>query len=138
MKHTIKTFAITLLFSMFSFISFAQSENDVEMSKPTTDIEIERFVRGIDIEGEIYENVIVNIKSFSPDDIHSKYRVKIIIKDENNKKIYDKTFNNTFLYIFSNGQIQIGIPKFDKMIIYRSIYTNDYWGIIREKEGIYF
>lgn len=136
MKHTIKTFIITLLFSMFSFISFAQSENDVEESYPSTDIEIERFVRGIDIEGEIYENVIVNIKSFSPDDIHSKYRVKIIIKDENNKKIYDKTFNNTFLYVFSNGQIQIGIPKFDKMII-SSKYTGNYWGIIREKEGVY-
>ena len=136
MKHTIKTFIITLLFSMFSFISFAQSENDVETSKPTTDIEIERFVRGIDIEGDIYENVLVNIKSFSPDDIHSKYRVKIVIKDENNKKIYDKTFNNTFLYVFSNGQIQIGIPKFDKMII-SSKYTGNYWGIIREKEGVY-
>lgn len=132
----IKSIIITLLFSMFSFISFAQSENGVEMSKPTTDIEIERFVRGIDIEGDIYENVLVNIKSFSPD-IHSKYRVKIIIKDENNKKIYDKTFNNTFLYIFSNGQIQIGRQKFDKMIIYRSKYTGNYWGIIREKEGVY-
>ena len=132
----IKSIIITLLFSMFSFISFAQLENIKRESYRITDIEIERFVREIDIEGKIYGNVIVNIKSFGPDAIHSKYRVKIVIKDENNKKIYNKTFNNAFLYISNIRDIEIGKKPFVQMIILPSFYTDDYFGVIREKEGI--
>ena len=132
----IKSIIITLLFSMFSFISFAQLENIKRESYQITDIEIERFVREIDIEGKIYGNVIVNIKSFGPDAIHSKYRVKIVIKDENNKKIYNKTFNNAFLYISNIRDIEIGKKPFVQMIILPSFYTDDYFGVIREKEGI--
>lgn len=137
MKYIVKTFVITLLFSMFSFISFAQLKNIERKSYLIKDIEIERFVRVIDIEGVIYENVLVNIKSISPDFvIHDYHRVKITIKDKNGKKIYKKTFNNTFLYISNIRDIEIGKKPFVQMIILPSFYTNDYFAIIREKEGI--
>ena len=41
------------------------------------------------------------------------------------------------MYVFSNGQIQVGKPNFDQLIIFKSSTDNRYIGVIREKEGIY-
>jgi hypothetical protein len=59
----------------------------------------------------------------------------VTVKDKKGKKIYKKDFIRSYLYIFNNGQIQIGKPKFNQIVIKRD---NDYWyGEINEKEGIY-
>ena len=53
-----------------------------------------------------------------------------------------KTFRNVFLYVFSDGQVQVGQPtgkkkSFNQIIITKSASSDDYVGMIREKEGIY-
>lgn len=43
---------------------------------------------------------------------------------------------NAYLYVFSDGQIQIGRPKFSQLVIYSGKRANKYEkGIIREKEA---
>ncbi len=54
------------------------------------------------------------MKSTSPDYfITDKYKVKITITDANGKKIWKKTLKNVFLYVFSDGQVQVGKRHFD-------------------------
>ena len=48
----------------------------------------------------------------------------------------EKTLNNSFLYVFSNGQIQIGRKNFNQVLIQPS-YGSTCTGKIRIKEGIY-
>ncbi len=88
----------------------------------------------LDIEGEYFDDVTITFKSISPDYFFTHtYRVKVT--DSNKKVIYNKTLKNAFLYVFSDGQIQVGRVNFDQIIIYN--YNGDYYGTIREKEGIY-
>ena len=44
---------------------------------------------------------------------------------------------NVFLYVFSNGQVQVGKSNFDQILIQKSSYSDDFIGKIREKEGIF-
>ena len=53
------------------------------------------------------------------------------------KSIYKKTLKNVFLYVFSNGQIQVGKKNFDQIVVQKSKSTDENIGIIREKEGVY-
>lgn len=78
------------------------------------------------------------MKSTSPDNIITdKYKVKVTITDANGKKIWKKTLKNVFLYVFSDGQVQVGKQNFDRILIRKSSLTGDFIGKIREKEGIY-
>ena len=90
---------ILLLFAMlltFTLNVFAQ-----EKANPVTDHEVVRRVALIDIEGTTYENVVVSMKSTSPDGIITdKYKVKVVITDSKGKKIWKKTLKNVFLYAF--------------------------------------
>lgn len=117
-------------------LTFAQSEP--ETAKPLTDMEVVRKVARFDIEGKIYENVTVSFKSITPDYfISDKYKVKVKVVNSKGKSIYKKTFKNVFLYVFSNGQVQVGKKNFDQIIVQKSVLTDDNVGMIREKEGIY-
>ena len=51
--------------------------------------------------------------------------------------LYKKTLKNVFLYVFSNGQIQVGKKNFDQIVVSKSKSTDENIGIIREKEGVY-
>lgn len=127
----------TILFLMLSLAlsSFAQ---EPETAKPLTDTEVVRKVALMDIEGQLYDNVVVTMKSTSPDYfITDKYKVKVTITDANGKKVWKKTFKNVFLYVFSDGQVQVGKRNFDQIVIKKSSLTGDFVGMIREKEGIY-
>lgn len=128
---------ISLIFAVLN--CFAQND-ETESSKPSYDTEIVRRCAGIVIEGEDFFNVIVTLKSISPDHFLSdKHKVKVLVKDENGKKIYKKTFSNAYLYIFSNGQIQVGKPKFNQIVIRKGILDERLWfGEIREKEGVWY
>lgn len=129
-----------LLFIMmlaFSIPSLAQTE-ETEKAKPMTDTEIVRKCSILDIEGTKYEDVTVTIKSNQPDFFWTdKYKVKVSVTDAEGNKIWNKTFKNVFLYIFKSGQVQIGKPNFDKMVISKSIYSDTWIGVVREKEGVY-
>lgn len=127
----LRTLFIFLIFN-FSVNLFSQ-----ETTKPMTDTEIERNVSRIDIEGKEYENVKVNLKSISPDYYFSDVpKVKVTIVDMEGKQIWKKTLKNAYLYVFSSGQIQVGKPNFDRIVIYKND-SGLYTGKIREKEGVY-
>ena len=130
-----KRFAI--LIAMLLTFSIASHSQDVETTKPTEDTEIVRRTAAIDIEGVIHDNVVISLKSISVDMFTGDPKVKVTITDNNGKKIYKKTFKNSNLYIFSDGHIQVGQPKFNKLIITKSETSDDYIGVIREKEGIW-
>lgn len=128
---------VILLFFMLSLTlsGFAQ---EPESARPLTDTEVVRRVAIMDIEGQLFYDVVVTMKSTSPDYlITDKFKVKVTITDSNGKKVWKKTFKNAFLYVFSNGQVQIGKRNFDQILIQKSSLTGDFLGKIREKEGIF-
>lgn len=132
-----KKVLLFLVMLMTCVVSFAQS-NDSEKIKPLLDTEIVRKCAILDIEGKYYENVTVTIKSNEPDYVWiDKYKVKVTVTDASGNKVWKKTLNNSFLYVFSNGQIQIGKKNFYKMVIIRSSSSGNWEGVVREKEGVY-
>ena len=136
-----KKLIVLLIFTIsFNSFAFAQSTNDeTEKAPPMEGVELIRKVLHFDIEGEIYTDVEVAIKSNSPDYFFvNKHRVKVKVTDSNGKIVWNKTMKNVYLYVFSNGQIQVGRPKFSQLVIYSGKRANKYEkGIIREKEGVY-
>lgn len=133
-----KTRKFVLLLTMSFTVSLAFAQSEPERASPLTDIEVARKVAFLDIEGKYYENVTISFKSVTPDCyISDKYKVKVKVVDENGKSIYKKTLKNVFLYVFSNGQIQVGKKNFDQIVITKSKLPADCTGIIREKEGVY-
>nr|WP_301839379.1 hypothetical protein [uncultured Prevotella sp.] len=132
-----KKVLLFLVMLMTYVVSFAQS-NDSEKIKPLLDTEIVRKCANLDIEGKYYENVTVTIKSNEPDYVWiDKYKVKVTVTDASGNKVWKKTLNNSFLYVFSDGQIQIGKKNFYKMVILRSSSSGNWEGVVREKEGVY-
>ena len=125
---------ILLLVAMlltFTLNVFAQEK---EKAYPLTDHEVVRRVALIDVEGTTYENVVVSMKSTSS---VGKDKVKVVITDSKGKKIWKKTLKNVFLYVFSEGQVQVGNGGFHQIVIYKLSHTADFIGKIREKEGVY-
>ena len=126
-----------LVMLTINIVSFAQN-SEPEKAKPMTDTEIVRKCAILDVEGKYYENVTVAIKSNQPDFFFTdKYKVKVTVTDASGTKVWEKTFRNAFLYVFSSGQIQIGKKNFDQMVISKSSTSGDWIGIVREKEGVY-
>lgn len=118
---------------------FAQSD-EPEKSYPSRDTEIVRRCFAINIEGELFDNVVITLKSYDKNSepflgIKGGPRVKVIVKDKNGKKVYKKTFKNCYLYIFSNGDVQVGKPKFNQIIIGK--IGKSWFGEIKEKEGVW-
>lgn len=128
---------IVLLVVMLHSFTFAFAQSEPETTRPLIDMEVVRKVAVMDIEGKMYENVTITFKSPSPNYFTDKFRTKVKVVDENGKSIYKKTLKNAFLYVFSNGQIQVGKSNFNQIIIQKSEMTGDNVGVIREKEGVY-
>ena len=86
-----------LMMLTINIVSFAQN-SEPEKAKPITDAEIVRKCIILDVEGKLYENVTVTIKSNQPDFIFTdKYKVKITVTDASGSKVWNKTFKNAFL-----------------------------------------
>lgn len=138
LKTKDKVRKLLLLLTMFLHVSLSFAQSEPETAKPLTDMEVVRNVAYLDIEGKIYENVTMTFKSITPDYIISdKYKVKVKVVDKEGKSVYKKTLKNVFLYVFSNGQIQVGKRNFDQIVVEKSPLTGDNIGVIREKEGVY-
>ena len=119
-------------------------KEDRESSSPSYNTEIVRRCNLIDIEGAKYTNVVVTLKSgknfWTSTSYDPKYYVKVVVKDIiEGKRIYKKTFKNCYLYLFSNGQIQVARQKFNKVVIKPEKMLDEklWYGKIREKEGIW-
>ena len=129
---------ILLLVAMLLTFTLNVYAQEKEKAYPLTDHEVVRRVALIDIEGTTYENVVVSMKSTSPDYfITDAYKVRVVITDSTGKKIWKKTLKNVFLYVFSEGQVQVGNGGFHQIVIYKLSHTADFIGKIREKEGVY-
>ena len=132
-----KKLVLFLVMLTISIVSFAQN-SEKETTKPIFDTEIVRKVTVLDIEGKCYGNVIVTFKYYKPDFVWTdKYKVKVTVTDSSGKKLWNKTFKNSYLYVFSSGQIQVGKPNFDQIVIYKSSASGNWIGQVREKEGIF-
>ena len=132
-----KRILLFLLMLTINIVGFAQSD-ETEKASPMTETEIVRKCAILDVEGKQYENVIVTIKSNQPDFFFTdKYKVKVTVTDASGSKVWNKTFKNAFLYVFSNGQIQIGKKNVNQMLISNSSIAGNWEGIVREKEGVY-
>lgn len=135
-NHKMQKLLLILIMLLTGSLTFAQ--NEAETAKPLTDMEIVRKIAYLDIEGKIYENVTISLKSTTPDMfISNKYQVKVKAVDSSGKSIYKKTFKNVFLYVFSDGQIQVGKRNFNQIVVQKSTSIGENVGMIREKEGIY-
>ena len=111
---------------------------ETETARPLTDAEVVRRVALLDLEGKYYYDVVMTFKSTTPDYfITDKYKVKVTVKDSDGKNVWKKTLKNVFLYVFSNGQIQVGKRNFDQIVVQKSKETGDFIGVVREKEGVY-
>lgn len=120
-----------------NIVGFAQSD-ETEKASPMTDTEIVRKCAILDVEGKYYDNVTVTVKSNQPDFFFTdKYKVKVTVTDASGSKVWNKTFKNAFLYVFPNGQVQVGKQNFDKLVIAKSSSTGEWIGMVREKEGVY-
>lgn len=132
-----KRILLFLMMLTINIVSFAQN-SEPEKAKPMTDTEIVRKCAIFDVEGKYYDNVTVTIKSNQPDFFFTdKYKVKVTVTDASGSKVWNKTFKNAFLYVFSSGQIQVGKQNFDKLVIAKSSSTGEWIGMVREKEGVY-
>lgn len=126
-----------LVMLTINIVSFAQN-SEPEKASPMTDTEIVRKCAILDVEGKYYDNVTVTIKSNQPDFFFTdKYKVKVTVTDASGSKVWNKTFKNAFLYVFPNGQVQVGKPNFHQMIISRADFSSEWIGMVREKEGVY-
>ena len=112
-----------------SHLNVDSQEEEPETSSPSYNTETIRIVSSLDVEGVVYKNVKVSFNSNNS----SKVKVKILNVD--GRVAWQKTFKNAYLYIFSSGQIQVGQPKFDKIIIHKDD-SGSYVGKIRKYEGI--
>ncbi|GEM_PF-314068 len=127
-----------LLLLMLCASSTALAQDEAETAKPLMDMEVVRKMSILDVEGKFYDDVTISLKSITPDYfIYDQYRVKVKAVDSNGATIYKKTLKGVYLYVFKNGQVQVGKRNFDQIVIQKSSRTGDYIGIIREKEGVY-
>lgn len=132
-----KRILLFLMMLTINIVGFAQND-ETEKASPMTDTEIVRKCAILDVEGKYYENVTVTIKSNQPDFFFTdKYKVKVTVTDASGSKVWNKTFKNAFLYVFSSGQVQVGKQNFDKLVIAKSSSTGEWVGMVREKEGVY-
>ena len=80
---------------------------------------------------------MMTFKSTSPDGFfNDKYKVKVTIKNKEGKTIWKKTLKNVFLYVFSDGQIQVGKNNFNMILVRKSKKIDGIISIIRIKEGV--
>lgn len=128
-----KKVIITFSFLLCSIMLFAQSES----AKPTFGVELEREVAFAIIEKEIFNDVIVELKSADIGDLFVE-GVKITIRDaKTGKKLYKKRFSKSYLYAFSDGSIQVGKGNaLTQVILYKS-KEYDAWLMEVRRKGIY-
>lgn len=120
---------------LFCFLSCSISMMSQEQEKayPLLNAEIVRNVAILDIEGETYFDVEMTFKS----NRSVKSKVKIFVKEKGGELIWHKTLKYSYLYVFSNGQVQVGRPNFHQVLIQKSKNGISLVGKIREKEGVF-
>lgn len=134
---------VLLLLAIVTILFFAFAQSEPETAEPSYGVEIQRRCAILDIEGKEYENALVELKSNDPDynftdKSHVNVKATITLPTGEQKVVYKKKIKDSYLFIFRNGQIQVGRPNFDKIVITPSSTKEGiYYGTINEKEGVY-
>ena len=125
---------VVFLFIFSTVSTFAQSEG--ESVKPIGGITLYRNVSLAAIEQNNYLDVIVKFKAAELGDYFTN-GVKVVVVDNNTgKKIYRKRFSKSYLYVFSDGTIEVGKGNALTQIIL--LYKDGSgWGMILKERGIY-
>lgn len=119
----------------FNRFHFAQSEG--ESVKPIGGITLYRNVSLAAIEQNNYLDVIVKFKAAELGDYFTN-GVKVVVVDNNTgKKIYRKRFSKSYLYVFSDGTIEVGKGNALTQIILFKYKDGSGWGMILKERGIY-
>ena len=115
-----------------------ENNQEPESVTPTLNIGISRQISYANINGNSYDDVEVYIKSFYDFWTGTTPIVKIKVTSiETGEILYKKRFSNTYLYIFRDGQIQIGRKNLDKIIISKPSFSNR-WNMRINEGGIVY
>lgn len=125
---------VVFLFIFSTVSTFAQSEG--ESVKPIGGITLYRNVSLAAIEQNNYLDVIVKFKAAELGDYFTN-GVKVVVVDNNTgKKIYRKRFSKSYLYVFSDGTIEVGKGNaLTQIILFKKDGSG--WGMILKERGIY-
>ena len=131
-----KKIIITFLLFLCAMMSFAQDDG-ISIS-PTFGVELDREVDYAIIEGELYENVVVEIKAADLRDMFER-GVRVIVKDaKTGKRIYKKRFSKSYLYAYHNAMgFMVGKGNAITQVFIGRKDNGEWLMIIREK-GVYF
>ena len=125
---------VVFLFIFSTVSTFAQSEG--ESVKPIGGITLYRNVSLAAIQNN-YLDVIVKFKAAELGDYFTN-GVKVVVVDNNTgKKIYRKRFSKSYLYVFSDGTIEVGKGNALTQIILFKYKDGSGWGMILKERGIY-
>lgn len=126
--NTMKRFAIILLISFSSLFCCAENET----AKPSFGVVVEREVSQAQIEGKMYFNVLVELKSSN----FPGSGVKVTVASaKTGVKIYKKRYASSYLYGFSDKSLQVGKGNIlTQLIIYK---TDSGWMMKLREKGIY-
>ena len=128
----ILTFILISLLCAFT----ASAQSTVETIKPeNTEKDIVRNVDSIDIEGDFYCDVTVHIKSMPKSRYVNPYVNVKIVETRTGKTVFSKILKGSYLFLFSDGQIQVGKHNLRQIAISKPGKGSA--GIIRIKEGIW-
>ena len=123
---------VVFLFIFSTVSTFAQSEG--ESVKPIGGITLYRNVSLAAIEQNNYLDVIVKFKAAELGDYFTN-GVKVVVNT--GKKIYRKRFSKSYLYVFSDGTIEVGKGNALTQIILFKYKDGSGWGMILKERGIY-
>lgn len=134
---------LTLFILITSIVSLSHSQTattpEVQSVKPVRNAMVERKVVAIDVDGVTYENVNVSMQAVNHR-YYNRNKVKIVIRDVMGKKLWSKTFSDVFLYVFSDGQVQVGQGTFIQLLIEKiakPTAEGEFKATFREKQGIF-
>lgn len=122
-----------LFIVLFSLNINAQQKDSVEKSSPLIGVEVDRNCYQLDIEGVVFNDVLIGFYCYY-NTLWFRYETNVVVM-KGKKKIYKKKFKNSYLYVFNDGQVQVGQPKFRQIVVGK--IGSDYYGKIRQFEGLY-
>lgn len=116
---------------------FPQPHTYTERVRPLVGQEVERRVAEIDIEGTIYCDAMVVLKCTPHPIFPERLRVKVKVKATSGKKVFSKTLKKSLLFVYPDGQIEVGRGGFCQMLLTAPNEQGIATGKIRHKEGLY-
>ncbi|MBR4773830.1 MAG: hypothetical protein IK010_05300 [Bacteroidales bacterium] len=127
---------LAVIVTLFMSVSVLSAQD--ESVKPTLGVSFDRPVANAIIEGQFYQNVIVEVTAADYND--GWKGVVVVVRDSaSRKKILKKRLPKSYLYAFSEGTISIGKGNaLTQMLLFKheEYGKKEWWMEFREK-GLY-